>query len=363
MAAEATSEYQPDYAVPPGLVLGERLEAHGVSQAEFARRCGRSPKLISEIIAGKAPIEPRTAIQFEKVLGVHASIWLGIENEYRLHLTRAAEAAEAKAASKWAASFPITELVSRGIIGDPRPAWKAVSDLLSFFGVASVDAWQTKYQAATVAYRHSPSFESDRFALAAWLRTAELAAEKQTCAEYRKPEFITALSQIRQMTRRPIRDAIEDSRRLCNDVGVALVLVKPFSKTRLSGAAWWPSPRRPVIALSLRHMTDDHLWFSLFHEAAHILLHDKKNVFLEGPRSDESNLENEANEWTADFLIPGDDWQRFTATGALDRESIRNFADEQGIAASIVVGRLQHTKLLPWNNLNDQKVRLEWTGK
>lgn len=91
MAAEATSEYQPDYAVPPGLVLGERLEAHGVSQAEFARRCGRSPKLISEIIAGKAPIEPRTAIQFEKVLGVHASIWLGIESEYRQHLTRAAE--------------------------------------------------------------------------------------------------------------------------------------------------------------------------------------------------------------------------------------------------------------------------------
>ena len=34
------------------------LDAHDISQAEFARRCGRSPKLISEIIAGKAPIEP-----------------------------------------------------------------------------------------------------------------------------------------------------------------------------------------------------------------------------------------------------------------------------------------------------------------
>ena len=85
MAVE-TNEYRPDYAVPPGWVLEERLEAQGISQAEFARRCGRSPKLISEIISGKASLEPATALQFERVLGVDASLWLGIEAAYRLQL-------------------------------------------------------------------------------------------------------------------------------------------------------------------------------------------------------------------------------------------------------------------------------------
>ena len=61
--ATADNQYRPDYAVPPGWVLEERLESQGMSQAEFARRCGRSPKLISEIIAGKAPLEPQTALQ------------------------------------------------------------------------------------------------------------------------------------------------------------------------------------------------------------------------------------------------------------------------------------------------------------
>ena len=89
MTTAAINEYRPDYAVPPGLVLEERLEAHGVSQAEFARRCGRSAKLISEVIAGKSPIEPETAVQFERVLGVDANIWLGMENDYRLHQLRA----------------------------------------------------------------------------------------------------------------------------------------------------------------------------------------------------------------------------------------------------------------------------------
>ena len=37
--------------------------------------------------------------------------------------------------------------------------------------------------------------------------------------------------------------------------------------------------RRPIIAPSARHETDDRLWFSLVHEAAHILLHGKKSVF------------------------------------------------------------------------------------
>lgn len=81
-------EYRPDYAVPPGWVLEERLEAQGISQAEFAQRCGCSPKLISEIISGKASLEPATASQFERVLGVDASLWLGIEADYRRQLKK-----------------------------------------------------------------------------------------------------------------------------------------------------------------------------------------------------------------------------------------------------------------------------------
>ena len=91
--ASPTDRYRPDYAVPPGWVLAERLHVQGMSHAEFARRCGRSPKLISEIISGKAPLDPETALQFEKVLGVDASIWLGIESEYKLHLARPGSAA------------------------------------------------------------------------------------------------------------------------------------------------------------------------------------------------------------------------------------------------------------------------------
>ena len=93
MAAPA-NQYKPDYAVPPGWVLAEHLETEGLSQAEFARRCGCSLKLISGIIAGVAPVSLETALQFEKVLGLKATVWTGIESNYRLHQDAKVQAVE-----------------------------------------------------------------------------------------------------------------------------------------------------------------------------------------------------------------------------------------------------------------------------
>ena len=79
-------DYRPDYGVPPGRLLDEFLGGLGISAREFSRRCGRSAKLIVEIIAGKAPVEPETAMQFERVLGMGADVWLAMEAHYRLRL-------------------------------------------------------------------------------------------------------------------------------------------------------------------------------------------------------------------------------------------------------------------------------------
>lgn len=358
----AANRYEPDYAVPPGWVLKERLDAQGITPAELARRSGRSAKLISEIVAGKAPVEPKTALQFEKVLGVDADIWLGIEKDFRLHRARAAEEDEHAAAAAWTGSFPVAELVKRGVIAKPATGGRTVAALLSFFGVASMDAWSAKYGESTVSYRHSPSFESDVFALAAWRRLAEIDAAAQACADYRESEFRQALRRVRRVTRSPLPGAIGEARRLCNEAGVALALVKPLPKTRVSGAAWWISTRRPLIALSARHRMDDHLWFSLFHEAAHVLLHPRKGVFVDGMNDDGNRIETEANDWASNFLVPRAAWRRFVERGAYGGPDVRRFADEQGIAPGIVVGSLQHAGLVPWNSaLNQVKVRLAWT--
>jgi len=51
--------------------------------------------------------------------------------------------------------------------------------------------------------------------------------------------------------------------------------------------------------LSLRGKTDDQLWFTLFHEIGHVLLHDTRSLFLAGSAN---RNEAEADQFAADAL-------------------------------------------------------------
>lgn len=361
---EIPRQFEPDYAVPPGQYLVAHLVDAKLSHAEFARRCGRSPKLISEIIAGKAPIEPATALQFERVLGVDASFWLAKESDYQLYLTRQAEAENAAEHQQWVNKFPVRELVKRGVFESPESSRDAVSKMLEFFSVASVEAWTAHNSIAKVAYRHSPSFESNDAALATWLRLGEIEAESIKCEEFDRVRFRHALRTIRKLTRKPISTAWPRTGTLCNESGVALVLVKPLRRTALSGAAWWINPRKAVIQLSLRHKSDDHLWFSFFHEAAHVLLHSKRGVFVDGVKEqdDKDEQEQEADTWAKNALITRSAWNDFLRSVPSNEHDVTQFAKAQGIAPGIIVGRLQHERRIPWNKLNHLKVKLDWSS-
>lgn len=80
--------FSPDYAAPPGTVLREYLEVRGLSAAEFAGLCGRPVELVRGILDGSMPVEPELAGELERVLGLAAYVWLGIEEDYRGYLAR-----------------------------------------------------------------------------------------------------------------------------------------------------------------------------------------------------------------------------------------------------------------------------------
>lgn len=359
----AANQFEPDYAVMPGAVLAEYLDARQMTQAELARRCGRSAKLVSEIVSGKASIEPKTAIQFEMVLGVEARIWLGLESRYRLLVAREAEKEDLQLHTAWMKAFPVAALARRGAIRRPSSDDVAITELLSFFGVASVNAWEASQRTQHVVFRHSPTLKGDNAVVATWLRLGIKEADKQNCAAYNEVRFKAALRRIRGSTIESFENAFNTALQQCNEAGVALACVKPFPKTRLSGAAQWLATDKAVIQLSLRHRTDDHFWFTLFHEAAHILLHSKKTIFIDDNEGATSELESEADHWAADFLVKPREWSRFSRCRAYSKASVRRFANAQGIAPGIIVGRLQHEGLIPWSHLNDLKLRLTWGGQ
>lgn len=362
--SEQITLFKPDYIVTPGEILEETLEARGIKKNEFAERCGRTAKMISEIIAGKAAITPETALQFERVLGVSANLWSNLESRYRLKLAEQEDQEDLEKHVEVIKKFPINDLVKFGFIRKTSVATEKLSGLLEFFGVGNVDALCNWSSVKSAQYRSSQAFSSDEYAVAAWLRCGQIVANKIVTKPYNAEQFKEALKEIRLLSREKIEVFKPRMVELCANAGVALVFIPELKGTKLSGAARWLTKDKALIQLSLRHKSDDHLWFTFFHEAGHILLHGKKELFVDEVKQIESEQEKEADDFAEEILISKGDWHNFKMTYAsFPKKIIEDFAESQGISPGIVLGRLQHEKFLPYNTqLNRSlKRKYEWT--
>lgn len=360
MVNNITNEYMPDYVSPPGDTLIETLESLDMSQTELAKRMGRPIKTINEIIKGKTAITPETALQLEKVLRVPARFWNNRERLYRECVAREMEQAQLREDLTWLKGLPVSEMIKHGWISKEANKVKQFATVLQFFGVAGVEQWRKIWTEPLVAYRESHVFKSRLGALSAWLREGELEAQQQECSLYKKAAFKERLSVIRALTKEPDPDRFVPLLvTLSAQAGVAVVFIPELQGVKVSGATYWLTAHKPVIQLNLRYKTNDHLWFTFFHEAAHILLHEKRLIVedLDGKRE----LEDEANTFSGNFLIEQKEYQRFVRSRKFSKASVSTFAEKVDIAPGIVVGRLQHDQYLPFTHLNDFKIHYTWT--
>ncbi len=80
--------YEPDYALPPGHIIDEYLEEHGMTQDDLARRLEITPQHMNRIISGSASLSADLAIRLEQVTSVPARFWNALEAKYLNFQTR-----------------------------------------------------------------------------------------------------------------------------------------------------------------------------------------------------------------------------------------------------------------------------------
>jgi HTH-type transcriptional regulator / antitoxin HigA len=140
--------------------------------------------------------------------------------------------------------------------------------------------------------------------------------------------------------------------------GVALVILPGLPGAPAGGASRWYRAHG-LITLTLRYLSDDQFWHSVYHEAGHLLGGRRGRMVLEELEYEhETDEEHAADQFAMDLLIPPADLEAFIASGEIDRRSVRSFAGSQGIAPGIVVGRLQRERTIGAAQMNDLKQRL-----
>lgn len=354
-------KYCPDIAIPPGDTLLEVIEAMGMTQVELAERMGRPKKTINEIIKGKCAITPETALQLERVLNVPAKFWNNLEMNYRADLARISAAEELAEGKEWIKRFPLAKMKEYGWVKNVQDVAAKVNELLCFFGVASVGAWEKRWGNLSVeamAFRKSKAYNINPASLAVWLRMGEIDAEKAAVKPFNPSGFLEGVNRIRSMTDLP-QGFADEMVRICAENGVILVFTKELPGVPVHGITRWLSSDRAIIQMSLRYRTDDQFWFSFFHEAGHVLLHGKRDFAYE--HGGES-WELEADQFALNRLIPEAAYRYFIQLhGTYYTETVvKEFAKSQNIAPGIVVGRLQHEGKLAYSHMNALKRKLHW---
>lgn len=351
------SEFNPDWASPPGATISDLMAAYSWTQSEFADRLGEPESVVEQLLSGNARLTDKIADKLASVFNSSPGFWLSRENRYRSSLAKISESIE------WLSALPERHLQRSGEIKTFDTISERVSSMLSFFGASSIQEWSVEHSGRNriAAFRTSPTLESNEGATLVWLRQGEIAANEIQCGPWDLKGFVASLQDIRLLTcERDPEIFIPKLKEICASNGVVLSIIRTPPGCRASGVARFLPNGKPQLMLSFRYLSDDHFWFTFFHEAGHLILHSHSRIFLDGIENEgRDQQEIEANEFAANVLIPREFCSELEKLPLEFRPVIR-FARKLGIAPGIVVGQLQFKKICPQNRLNKLKVKYSW---
>ena len=299
---EILNQYFPSVVFHPCETLAEKLEEMGMGPKEFALRTGKPEKTITAVLKGESSVSADMAVQFENVTKIPAYFWLNNQRSYDEYLAREKRKAVIEDALPWVKLFPVSEMIDKGWLPQIKSQKEKAAALLSFFGFARHSAWEDYYfhQQLKVAFGISLADIKEPYSISAWLRQGELQAADLKANNYVEKSFKEALPKLKSLMVEQAEDFYGKLQLICLEAGVKVVFTPCLSKAPLGGSTRWIN-NTPLIQLTSSYDRNDSFWFTFFHEAGHILLHGKKDIFLE--QVDYSGKEPEKEQQADNFAF------------------------------------------------------------
>lgn len=333
----------------PGEFIQDEMDALGYSQKELAERLGLSPKVVCDLIKHKTRITPEYALLLSRVLDRSAEYWTTLEKNWSESQARKAENDELDVYRDWITKFQAKYLEDNGVI--PKRTLRAdrIRELLVFFRIASPKCMDAILGEFGASYRKRETKHGTMEGRFVWLSIGRRIVETKAVSypDYDEKAFKAMLVELRKR----LKDGIDKSRlqKMFEDVGVVLVFVPKIKNNVVYGATYWHCGR-PVIQMACHYPTGDQFWFNLIHEARHVMCGNKASTSLNTGETDDE--EQEADNYAAEYLLPSRKFQRFLdsfpSRAKPNINDIETCAKALDVPVSIVLGRLQYLKIIPY---------------
>jgi HTH-type transcriptional regulator / antitoxin HigA len=355
-------DFSSNWISSPGATITDLLLEREYTIAHFAEDVHRTPYDVAQLLTGAARLTPDWANQLAEILGSTSDFWLRREQQYRSDIARLSATTESSQFRRWLAELPVKDMIKNRWIEAAENVEEQAQIALAFFGVPSIDSWRSAYSKPLqiAAYRTSTAHEIHPGAETTWIRQGEIQACAIDCAPWNKALLGNSLPAIRELSRIP--DPVVFLPKLtaiCAAAGVAVIVAKAPKGCRSSGATKFLTDEKALLLLSFRFLNDDQFWFTVFHEAAHLILHTECGLFLEGNAAESTVAESEADDFASAQLF-GEDQTEVTDL-PVNRFAIARYARRRRISPGLVVGQLQKLGRIPYKHFNYMKVRYKWS--
>lgn len=351
-----------DLIIHPGETIGDILIERGITQAELAARTGVTPAYVCNVIAGKKDISAKFAFALEYALGIPKSFWINLQANYDAELLEACEA-ETITDEEREARNNLKDIVKYLRETREMPAREGVDDsILSLRKSLQIsNIANLKEMIPGGALRMSSRSKVDPYVMGAWIRLCQIAGEKRNVSTKFDTENIDVLvSEIKNIMcgdGESIQRSLTD---LFAEYGIVFSVVRNFRGAPVHGFISKKNDGTYQMVLTIRGSFADIFWFSLFHELGHIVNGDVNSSINFIDYDGKADIEVNADKFAGARLIDPSAYETFIRKADFSLSAIRSFAESQHIKPYIVIGRLQHEKIIKYDQFSSEKVRYKW---
>jgi len=338
-------EYNDKIAFHPGYYLKEMVDESGLTQEDFAKRLGTTPKNLSILIRGEQSLSIEMATKLARMLGTTVGFWLNLQQAYD---EKVAEFLIEEELKRERETFKLVDYAyfreNFGLPNLPRKVDDQIKYVREFLSVSSLTVLEERNLAISFRSYAEELTKSNIVNANAMVQIAINCVLKMEMPKYNKNKFEKAVEFALTQTKNHSNflPAVRESFR---EAGVALVVLPNLKNSGINGATKKIDGKMMLMVNDRRHYADT-FWFTLFHEIGHILNGDL-GITLNNETEDDADL------YAQRALIPQEQYEEFIRQCRhFDEGAIVSFAESIGQDPGIVLGRL----------MKDGKVRYTETG-
>lgn len=348
-----------DWISPPSESITRIAQINPEGFKEFLNLSSNNDIDASGVVQNRVKITQNVATSLAASLGSTPDFWLERSRSYEEALTRRARSLSG---SLDTSIFEMDILsyfdheFSRIEYGQ-----NDLEKILHFFAIGTTNELASKYLdfGAEVDFHTSQAYDSENGAIAVWIRSVEQKAIMQQVPEYSETALRDAVPEMRKLVKlRQPSMYFERLKNILNSCGVRLVYLPHPKKCPVSGVLIRRKNEPPTIAVTFRYLSDDHFWFTFFHEIGHLFDRDStirsETILLAD--GDINRRENFADDYAYRVLIP-EVLEKALHKVALNKRAVIRLAIQNQLSPGIVVGQLQYMKRIPMSWMNGLKRR------